>query len=463
VTSLSEITRDLSHYIATAQDRQLPGDVVLYAKRHILDSFAAMLSGSGLPVGQFLTRLVHAEGGNSDSLLVGSSLLTTASLAALANGTLAHADETDDFHASAATHPGCSAIPAALAIAEREHRDGTSFLKAVVLGYDIGCRVTRALVPRLVAARGHSTRSIGGTFCAVAAAASLLGLDAARVRYALSYAAQQASGVGSYIRDRDHMEKAFALGGMPARNGVTAALLVHAGLTGVEDVFQGERNFLQAYSSNPKPGELVAELGSRFEIRETSIKKFCAGSPIQAPLEALLEIMSAHKLEAQDVQQLTARLPEPTARTVDNRDMPDVNLQHLLSVALLDGQLTFAAAHSHERMNDSRVLEVASRMQLVADPDLVDDRFPRQAIVEIVTKDGKRLKKHVRASRGESANPMTIEEVEGKARELMTPVIGEDQCKHLIAMVKGLEHVTDLRALRSPLTVEQVVDDKRER
>jgi 2-methylcitrate dehydratase PrpD len=463
VTSPSGITRDLSHYIATAQDRKLPDDIVLYAKRHILDSFVAMLSGSVLPVGRFLTRLVHAEGGNSDSLLIGSSLLTTASLAALANGTLAHADETDDFHASSATHPGCSAIPAAFAVAEREHRDGAAFVKAVVLGYDIGCRVTRALVPRLVAARGHSTRSIGGTFCAAAGAASLLRLDATQTSYALSYAAQQASGVGSYIRDRDHMEKAFALGGMPARNGVTAALLVHAGFSGVEDVFQGERNFLQAYSSDPKPGELVAELGSRFEIRETSIKQFCAGSPIQAPLEALVEIMLSHKLEARDVQHLTVRLPEPNARTVDNRHMSDVNLQHILSVALLDGRLTFAAAHSSDRMHDARVLEVASRIQLVPDPDLVDDRFPRQAIVEIVTSSGQRLKQHVRAYRGESANPMTIEEVETKAQELIIPVVGKEKCSHLIAMVRDLEHVTDMRALRPALTAERAVNDKRER
>src|SRR5262245_31879316 len=412
-----------------------------------------MVSASTLPVARFLTGLVQSEGGNSDSLVVGSSLLTTASLAALANGTLAHADETDDFHPSSATHPGCSTVPAAFALAEREHRDGTAFLKAVVLGYDIGCRVTRALVPRLVAAPGHSPRSIGGTFCAVAPAASLLGLSALQVSYALSYAAQQASGVGSYIRDRDHMEKAFALGGMPARNGVTAALLVHAGFSGVEDVFHGERNFLHAYSSDPMPGELVADLGSRFEIRETSIKKFCVGSPIQAPLAALLAIMSDHKLEAPDLGELTVRLPEPNARTVDNRQMSDVNLQHILALALLDGDLTFAAAHSHERMHDPRVLEIASRVQLIPDPNLVDDRFPRQAAVEIMTKDGTRLQKHVRAYRGEPANPMTLEEVESKARELMTPVIGEPRCNHLIAMVRDLEQVTDMRALRAVLTV----------
>ena len=282
-----------------------------------------------------------------------------------------------------------------------------------------------------------------------------------QVSYALSYAAQQASGIGSYIRDRDHMEKAFALGGMPARNGVTAALLVHAGFTGVEDVFQGERNFLHAYSPDPKPSELIMELGTRFEIRETSLKKYCAGSPIQAPLEALLAIVSDHKLEAREVEGLTVRLPEPNAPTVDNRQMPDVNLQHILALALLDGDLTFAAAHSHERMHDTRVLEMASRIRLIPDPDLVDGRFPRQATVEIVTKSGGRLNKHVRAYRGEASNPMTLEEVEAKARELTIPVIGNDQCNRLIAMVRDLEQVADMRALRRALTLERASNTAR--
>jgi 2-methylcitrate dehydratase PrpD len=105
-------------------------------------------------------------------------------------------------------------------------------------------------------------------------------------------------------------------------------------------------------------------------------------------------------------------------------------------------------------MHDARVLEVASRIQLIADPDLVDDRFPRQAIVEITTREGKHITRRVHSYRGDAANPMTMEEVETKACELMTPVLGKDRCGRLIALIKDLDRVTDMRALRSALTAE---------
>ncbi|MBI2987148.1 MAG: MmgE/PrpD family protein [Deltaproteobacteria bacterium] len=456
----NNMTARLCEYIAGARDLGLPAHVVLKAKQHILDTFAAMLSGSTLEAGRLMIGYVRNQGGISECQVIGSSIVTVASFAALANGTLAHSDETDDFHAASGTHPGCAVVPAALAIAEREGCDGRSFLRAVVLGYDVGCRVSRALGPRLVSSRGHSSRSIGGNFGAAAAAACLVRLDRTQVGYVLSYAAQQASGIGSYIEAEGHVEKAFVLGGMPARNGVTAATLVQAGFSGVEDVFQGRRNFLKAYSSNPNPAELVRGLGSDFEITQTSIKRFCVGSPIQAPLEGLLRIMSEHGLQAEDVRYVVVRLPENNAATVNDRHMPDINLQYILAVALLDGKLTFEAAHAHNRMMDPRVRDVKLRIQLLPTPELVSSEHPRQAILEVCTRDGRDLREHVTAYRGMPENPMTMAEIEDKARDLVSPVIGKEKCEQLIKMVENLERVTDMREFRSVLAPEAFVMER---
>ena len=110
------------------------------------------------------------------------------------------------------------------------------------------------------------------------------------MRYALSYAAQQVSGIWSWARDTEHIEKAFDFGGMGARNGVTAALMVQAGFTGVADVLDGEHNVIEALSTEPRPEEMVADLGRRFYVNETAIKTFSVGYPIQAPLDALLTL-----------------------------------------------------------------------------------------------------------------------------------------------------------------------------
>ena len=179
---------------------------------------------------------------------MGSNVATTAINAALANGMLAHSDETDDSHAPSLTHPGCQIVPAALAVAEREGASGEALLRAVALGYDVGSRIGRAMGG--IAARGvhgHATHAIGPMFGAAAAAAALVGLDERGVRHCLAYTAQQASGITSWARDSEHIEKAFVFGGMGARNGVTSALFVQSGMTGEEDVFGGDFNFLDIY------------------------------------------------------------------------------------------------------------------------------------------------------------------------------------------------------------------------
>ena len=452
MTSRSEMTQILSAYIAAGCSLALSDELVARAKQHILDSFAAIISGSRLKPGAVIRRYVESEGGSPVAQVVGTGLLTSATLAAFANGTAAHADETDDSHAASGTHPGCAVVPAALAMAEQMGSDGKAFQQAVVVGYDVGCRVGRALNPASLSATGHSSRSLGNIFGACAAAAVLARLKPQQAGWALAYGAQQAAGIGSYIRAQEHIEKAFVLGGMPARNGVTSANLVRAGASGAADPFHSERNFLRAYSPDARPEELVRGLGENFEIAETSIKKYCVGSPIQAPLEALFEMIAEHKLRADDVERMIVRLPKHRAATVNNREMPDVNLQYILALALVHGKVSFAQAHADEPAGDASVTALKSRIELVADPELLESVSPRQARLEVLTRAGRRIAKQLVTYRGTPENPLTIQEVEDKARDLVAPVIGGAKTEELIRRIRALDQLRDMRDLR-PLLV----------
>ncbi len=442
----------VSSYISRSGEAELPAEVIRKAKHHILDTLAAIVSGSELKPGQLARRYVESQAGVGEVQVVGSPTVTSAVNAALAHGVMAHADETDDSHARSRTHPGCAIVPAALSISEREGADGMSFLKGVVAGYDIGCRITQALGTNNLYRTSRSSHSIGGTFGAAAAAAAILRLEDNLVRYVLSYTAQQASGVLYWLRDEEHIEKAFVFGGMPARNGVTAAILIQSGFTGVWDPFSGENNFFEANSPDSRPELLAEGLGSHYEIMSTNIKKFSVGSPIQAPLDALLLLIERHGLTAKDMQSVVARLSSGGARVVNNRDMPDINLQYILAVTLLDGGLTFEAAHSYERMNDQAVLELKKRIRLVEDPELSTATVTRQGIVEVTTRDGSRFREHVVSVRGTAENPMTTEEVEKKCRELLTPVLGKDRSQKLIDKIWNLEQVSNMRQLRPLLS-----------
>ncbi len=123
----------VSAYISSAGERQLPNAVSEKAKHHILDTVAAMVSGSRLKLGELAIKFIRGQGGTPEAQIIGTGLLTTAINAATVNGYLAHADETDDSHAPSGTHPVCAIIPAALAVAERENASGKAFLRAVVL------------------------------------------------------------------------------------------------------------------------------------------------------------------------------------------------------------------------------------------------------------------------------------------------------------------------------------------
>ncbi|MDQ3754648.1 MAG: MmgE/PrpD family protein, partial [Acidobacteriota bacterium] len=304
-------------YIQQSATAKLPANVVQKAKHHILDTLTAMVSGAEFKVGHLSREFTKSQGGSAEAQVAGANFLTSASNAAFANGNMAHADETDDSHEASGTHPGCAILPAALAVAEKENASGRAFLNAIVAGYDIGCRINLALDPEMMRARSLATHSIGGIFGAATAAASVMRLDAARLRYVIDYAGQQASGIRYWVRDEEHVEKAFVFGGMPARSGVMAASMVQAGFTGVADCLTGENNLLNALSSAPQPARLIEGLGRHYEIMATNIKKFPVGSPIQAPLEALTILIKRHNLKPDAVKSIAVRLP--SSRTVNDR------------------------------------------------------------------------------------------------------------------------------------------------
>jgi 2-methylcitrate dehydratase PrpD len=448
LNEISVPTRALSAYIAGALKRKLPPEVAERGQLHILDTLAAMVSGSRLPPGRAAIAYVQKLGGTREASVAGSRILTSTVNAALANGMLAHADETDDSHAPSRNHPGCAVLPAALAAAEAVHASGEKFLRAVVLGYDVAARANYALGADAFAFAGRMTHSFGGTFGAGAAAGALLGLDATQARHLLSYCAQQASGVGCSVRDADHIEKAFDFGGMPARNGMTAATMAAASFTGVEDVFSGERNFLQAYAPEPNAGALARDLGEKFEILGTNIKKWSVGSPSQAAIDALLHLMQHEKVTARAIESITVHLPTGSDRTVDHAPAPDVNVQHLLAMLLIDGTLTFQSTHDYPRMRDRAVLALVKKIKVLPSEELLHARPRRQAIVEVKLSDGRQLTHRIIRVRGTADNPMTRGEVEAKARDLLVEVLGSRRTTTLIETVRDLATVKDMAKLR---------------
>jgi 2-methylcitrate dehydratase PrpD len=439
----------LSAYMGQAHDRALPAEVVEKAKQHILDTFAAMVSGAELLPGQVALKFARSQAGAAVATVVASNVVCGPLEAAMANGMLAHSDETDDSHAAAHCHPGCGIVPAALATGEQFGISGTHFLRAVTLGWDVGTRVTMNLGGVPWEKQTHrSTHSIANTFGASAAAGCAAGLNSRQMRWLLDYAAQQASGTLAWQRDSDHIQKSLVFAGFPARNGVSAALIIQLGGTGVDDIFTGADNFLLAEDSKGGPDGLADKLGERYEVTRTNIKKWTVGSPIQAVLDAIEIMQKRHPFEANQVRTVVVRLGTSAAKTVNNREIPDINVQHLVAIMLIDKTVSFRAAHDLARVNDPDVLRQRAKIQLVPDEEMERNLPRRDALVEITLNDGTQLSERVTAVRGTAQNPMTREEVVAKARDLITPVLGATTCASLIDQVFAIEDLKDIRQLR---------------
>ena len=447
-TQISPLMHALSTYIAAALRRKLPPPVSARAKLHIVDTFAAMLSGSRLLPGRQAIAYVRSLGGKPEAGVFGTRIVTSPANAALANGMFGHADETDDTHPPSLTHPGTSVVPAALAIGESRNLSGEQVLRAIVLGYDICSRLLLSLKPMPFLRSGHHAGAFGQAFGAAATAGALLGLDAGQVRHLLSYTAQQASGLYTMFRDPEHIEKAYGMGGMPAHNGTAAALMVEHGFTGVEDVFSGERDFFFTFSPEADRAALVRGLGKDYELLRGGIKRWPVGGPIQGPLHVLRALMEKHRFTADDVEKLVARLPDKELEIVNNRDMPDICVQHLLAVMLMDGTVTFASAHDFERMKDRAVLKLRRRIQAVGDPKLTDAQRRWRCVMAVRLKDGRTLRHQTMAAKGSFENPLTRDEEEEKALDLIEPVLGKGRSRTLLARLWAFDRIANVRALR---------------
>lgn len=444
----TDVTARLARYMVSARDTELPPEVLIACKHRILDTLGAMVSGARMRPGEMAVAYVKSLGGTEQSSIVASKIRTSAANAAMANAMCAHSDETDDFEPVTKAHPGSSVVPAAFAMAEKDGRSGAEFVRAVALGYDLACRLLMALGPDLVRGTHRSAEGTASTFGSLGAAASLARLDEKGMRFAISYAAQQVSGLWSWVKDEDHIEKSFDFAGMGARNGVLAATIVEAGLTGVADVLDGTHNLFIALSTKPEPEEMLKGLGSKFYVTETAIKTFSVGYPNQSPLDALLKLRKENNLSPSNVQSILVKLPTDSIGIVGSSAMPDVSCQHLMAVALVKGAVSFVDSHDQALMKDKVIMTERDKVKVLGDQALMDPAAPRGAIVEVTMTDGKKIEHFTKFPPGTKENPLTTEQVAAKTRDLIAPVLGRAKADKLIDQVNGLEKLKDMRTLR---------------
>lgn len=440
--------RALCAHVASASRRPLPEEVRWRAKQHLLNSLAAVVFGSSLPAGRAALAwmdLAYPRASGAASVL-GTSRTGPPIAVAQVNGMAAHADEVDDSHAPSLSHPGCSVAPTIVAVAEEVGATGAEAIAAYVCAYDVGCRIGRATGSafRDRSLGRWSSHSVIGTWCSAAAAGALYGFSEEEVRYLFSHTSQLTSGVTTWVRDQSHVQKAFVFGGMPASHAMQAASLARAGIDGVDDPFSGAPNYLEALSDGPDLEAMTAGLGSVFEVMQATIKKYAVGSPSQAAVEATIGLLAERAPKPEEITGIEVALPSESAVVVDNRMMPNVNVQYLVAATLVDGGFSMRMSNDAKRLSDPVVQGLMARISLLPDKAFAHQRAAR---VTATMADGETISQTVRDVRGTPANPMSFDETRTKAEDLLGGVLGAERAHAACDLVSRLEEVGDLGEL----------------
>jgi 2-methylcitrate dehydratase PrpD len=432
----------------------IPGEAIEAAKKEILDSLATALGGSSQAGIGELVDMVKEWGGSEQSTVIAYGFRCPAPNAALVNGAMIHALDYDDGHPMALVHVGCVAIPACFAVAERMgKKTGKELLTALAVGADFVTRLGLASRP------GSSLRGSGwhptaayGYFSAAAIAGKLMGLDEERMVNALGIAYHQSAGNGQCVIDGVLTKRMGP--GLAAKGGITAALMAERGITGARNILEGDFGVFNLYHGGDYDAEtLTADLGKRFEGMNVTQKQFSCcgfGHPF---IEATLNLMQRHGIEAEPVRDITVYGGEaaygisvPLEVKCAPRNVVDsqFSVPWVVATALVKGKVTLED-FTEEAIKNKDVLKTAQKITAQFDPEMT-----RHGVgpgrVKIVMNDGTEYTEEVKHHLGSVERPMTFEDCATKFRDCaassVKPLPGAT-VDRVIDMVWRLESLDD--------------------
>lgn len=454
VTGGRLVTRELGEWVANLKYEDLPQAAIEEAGRVFADYLGECLFvGATKPWGRHIAEFCSRDGGGQpEATIIASGHKTLSSRAALANGTMALGFEYADFNGFGRPYP--FAVSAPLAIAEARSRPGRDLVLAIVIGYEVIARVTRATINP--GQSGFYVPALYGTFGAAAGSARLLGLSPQYTNYALGLAAAFTGGTF-----QGHEEGAWQRslnGGMASERGVTAALLAETGFRATELGLEGVQAFAKMFCNGRlDPGALLDGLGDSFEITRRWAKAYPMNLTLHAPVEALLKIMRQHDLKHGDIDQIDAawQKVEPflAKQKVSTVVAAQASLPFALAVAAVHGKVG-VDEFTDDTVGDPVIQEMIPRTVVHQDSELYSKvQFSMPGRVTVRTRDGREFTDEVLYPKGNPRNPMDEAEFKAKYMDLAGRVLGEEQSEELYTRARKLEsvgNVSELAPLFSP-------------
>lgn len=446
------ITEKISHFIVETGYKQIPKEGISNAKMAILDCLGCALAGSRELVGKKITEYVKEIGGRPEATIIGAGCKTSAAQAALANGTLAHALDYDDYTAGKwPGHPTAPVLPVVLALGEKLRISGKEALESYILGVEVEGKIGSAIGVRNYELGWHTT-AIAGTIGATAAAAKILKLTPKEIRIALAIAASEASGL---VRNFGTMSKPLHAG-LAARNGIEAALLARGGFTANESIIEGEgpNGFCLVFCGGSKCDleEINAGLGLPFDIVHPgfSVKLYPCCALIHRCIDAILYLIKKYKLSPEEVAEVKCRtgafIAQDLIYSSPKRALEGkFSMQYCMAIALLDGEVGLKQ-FTDEKVSDPKVQNLIKKVRYVHPKGVIgmveSERLPEAVTVRML--DGKEYQYEVKVARGYPQNPISEDELASKYRHCAGLVLSAREVELSLELISNLETLDNL-------------------
>lgn len=448
---MAEPSARLAAFAATLDIADIPQAALEAASRSLLDIAGVAIRGrehavaaSGLAGARALSS------GSAQAVVWGTGERLDIAAAVLANGIAAHVDDFDDTHGNGIVHGSAVIAPVVVALGAAQACSGADMLAALVAGWEVAARV--GLASRgTFHERGFHTTSIAGVFGATAAAARLLRLAPAQATHALGLAGSQASGINEYLTNGSSSKALHC--GWAAHAGIVAARLAQGGMTGPATVFEGRRGVLAGYGHPERcdPAQLDAELGSRWEVRQVSIKPYPCCHWVHAFFDCAVRLRE-RGIGAGDIRSITCVVdPLEVPMVCEPRDdklapatpyVAKFSLPFVVATGVLDGKVGHATFES-ANLGRSDLRALAQRVHYrVAEPG--ETPFPRTYPGRLTAElhDGRSIEERLDTNLGHPDNPLSFAQVQAKFRDNAGRALGEAGVRRVIEAVQDLPRMS---------------------
>lgn len=452
----TSLAGELASYLAAFDLKDAPAEVVDKAKACIRDTVGVALPGAGTPWARSTIAAALSEGPvGGPSHVVGTAESTSASAAALANGTSGHSLDFDDDNAQ--VHAGAAVVATGLAVGELVNASGVEFVRSVIAGYETAVRVAWAMDPDALYARGFHPTGVCNAFGSAMTAGVLLGLDDMRLVDTLGIVGSMAGGLLEFYTDGAMTKRLH--GGHPASCGVMAATLAAQGFTGPATVFEGPFGALKAYAGDDaRPGEITRGLGSDFKILATAQKYYPMNFATHGAIDAVRGIVAREGLAPEQIAQVRVHIRPFVADAIggSSKYRPEtilaaqMSMPFAVALAATEGRITLD--HLSERwVRDERVLRIAAKVRTFASPELdevpgIEDGSVLPTRLTIETDAGKQFSDEIIYQRGDPHNPLSDEDLREKFLDCARRAIGSERARKVsgdLDQVVEWDDVTD--------------------